>query len=60
MDSANILFSKDRDRIVYVDNPEDAEYFISNYRWHKEEYTYENEVFSIDIDGAKIIVVYKL
>jgi len=60
VDNANILPSGDRDRIIYVNNPEQAEYFISNYRWHKEEYPYKNEIFSIKIGEAKIIVVYKL
>jgi len=45
---------------LYVKNPEEAKYFISNYRWHKEEYPYEDEFFSIRIRGTRIIVVYRL
>ena len=57
---ANILTSDDRNRLVYVKNPDEAKYFLSNYRWHKDEYSYKNEYYSIKIDGAKIMVVYRL
>jgi hypothetical protein len=56
----HILEERDRKRITIVNTPDEAEYFISNYRWHKEDYPYENEVFSVEIRGVKIMVVYKL
>lgn len=57
-----ILPSDDRKRLVYVkrDSLDEAKYFISNYRWHKDEYPYEDEYFSIKIGGTKIMVVYRL
>ena len=55
-----ILGIHERNRIEYVNNPAEARYFLSNYRWHKEEYPYNDEFYSIKIDGAKIMVVYKL
>jgi hypothetical protein len=55
-----ILTEDDQKRIEYVDDLSEAEYFLSNYRWHKEEYPYKNEIYSIKIDGAKIMVVYRL
>jgi hypothetical protein len=55
-----ILPEKDKKRLIYVKKPEEADYFLSNYRWHKDDYPYENEFYSIEIDGAKIMVVYKL
>lgn len=57
---AFLLKEEERKRVNFVDTPEEADYFISNYRWHKEDYPYENEVFNIDVNGAKILVVYKL
>jgi hypothetical protein len=57
---AKIFPAKKRERLIPADWLDDADYFASNYRSHKEEYPYENEVFSIKIDGAKIMVVYKL
>ena len=58
--NADILTSEDRNRLVYVKNPDEAKYFLSNYRVHKEEYPYKEEYYSIKFDGAKIMVVYRL
>ena len=58
--TANILTNNYKERLVYVDTPGEAKYFLSNYRWHPEEYPYHQEYFSIKIDDAKIMVVYKL
>ena len=55
----DIIKQSDRRRLKYVLNPEEAKYFVSNYRWHKEEYPYNDEYFAITIRGEKIIVVYK-
>jgi len=57
--NANILTSRDRKRLIFVENPDEAKYFLSTYRWHKEEYPYKDEYYSIKIDGAKIVVVYR-
>ena len=56
----HILPSDDRNRLMYVENPNEAKYFLSNYRWHKEEYPLKDEYYSIKIDGTKIMVVYKI
>jgi len=56
----DILPSKDRVRLEYVENINDADYFLSEYRSHKQNYPYPNKFFSINIDGAEIMVVYKL
>ncbi len=81
--NAKILPPSDRNRLKLVNEIKDAKYFMSNYRWHLEEYISENEfdlvvynlykhgwmhlkfnhndeIFSVKIDGAKIVVVYKL
>ncbi|NOZ68087.1 MAG: hypothetical protein GXP46_02265 [Deferribacteres bacterium] len=59
-ENARILPAADRRRLVYVDDPDEAEYFLSNYRWHKDEYSFGEEYYSISIDGAKIMTVLKL
>ena len=56
----DILTSDNRKRLMYVENPKEAKYFLSEYRWHKEEYLLKEEYYSIKIDGAKIMVVYKM
>ncbi|MFQ5953196.1 MAG: hypothetical protein ACE5JK_07315, partial [Candidatus Omnitrophota bacterium] len=57
----NLLMLKpeDRSRFVFVEDIKQSKYFLSNYRWHKEEYPFEEEFFSIKVDGAKIMVVYE-
>ena len=55
-----LLAPADRRRLVYVQRPEEAKYFLSNYRGHKEEYAYPDEFYSIKVDGAKIMVVYRM
>jgi hypothetical protein len=37
-----------------------ADYFITNYRWHPQPYQSTNEVYSISIDNQKILSVFKL
>ncbi|MEA3489200.1 MAG: glycosyltransferase family 39 protein [Candidatus Omnitrophota bacterium] len=54
------LAPADRKRIIYVNSPEKADYFVSNYRWHRGEYPYSDEFFSIKVGGEKIMVVYRL
>lgn len=59
--SLNILQAMERKRVVYVDERDNAEYFIGIYRYHKDEYYSErDEFYSIKIGGAKIAVVYDL
>ncbi|MGD2278754.1 MAG: hypothetical protein PVH45_01510 [Candidatus Omnitrophota bacterium] len=54
------LVPDDRNRLVFVKDPKEADYFLSDYRWHKEDYPFKDEVYSIKVNGAKIMVVYKL
>ncbi len=58
--NSHILTLSNRQRLTYVETPEEARYFLSNYRCHKEEYPFENEFYSIKINGIKIMSVYKL
>jgi len=58
--NALILPRKDACRLIYVEKPEDAEYFLTNYRWHPEDYPYKDERYSIKIGNAKIMSVYKI
>jgi hypothetical protein len=58
--NANILSSDNRSKLVFVENPDQAKYFLSNYRWHRGGYPYQQEYYSIKVDGAKIMVVYKM
>jgi hypothetical protein len=55
-----ILPETQQKRLKLEKKLEQADYFITSYRWHKEPYDYPNEVYSIEIDGAKIMSVFKL
>jgi len=55
-----MLNPSDRKRLVYVKSPDEARYFLSEYRWHNGDYPYKDEFYSIKISGAKIMVAYKL
>jgi hypothetical protein len=58
--NALALPAKEQKRLVFVDAPEGAKYFVSNYRWHPEDYPYKDECYSIRVGNAKIMAVYKL
>lgn len=58
--NSKILRPDQRSRLQYADRLEESDYFLSNYREHKEEYPFPNEFFALKVDGAKIQVVYKM
>lgn len=58
--NADILYKKDRERLVFVETPEEAKYFMSNYRWHRQDYSFGQEIYSVKVGKAKIMTVYRL
>ena len=53
--------SKDATRLILTEEPEDAKYILSNYRWHKEEYPPGlDEVYNVSIRGTKAMSVFKM
>ena len=46
-------------RVKMVNNPESADYYITNYRLHPADYPYPEKVYSIAVRGSEIIAVYK-
>lgn len=57
---ALILRREDRERFSFTSSPAEADYAIGNYRWHPDDYPFPNEVYSVNVNGAKIAVVHKL
>ncbi|MEO6904270.1 MAG: glycosyltransferase family 39 protein [Bacteroidia bacterium] len=55
----NMFPPAQREKVRYS-HLEHADYFIGQYRWHPQDYKFENEVFSVVVDSAKIISVFKL
>lgn len=54
-----ILPEADQKRLIPVTNAQEAKYLITNYRFTKSYPPYD-EVFSVQVDGAKILSVFKL
>jgi hypothetical protein len=55
----HMLKKEDIDRCVFVDKVEDADYFITNYRWHPQSYPYNHEVFRAEVSGVRVLSVFK-
>jgi len=57
-----ILKPEDRKRIRYVASDDQADYFITDYRWHQWDYPYpkEKKIFSITIQNSEICSAWKL
>ncbi len=53
------LVDENKTNFVIVDSISDADYFITNYRFHPQEYNY-NKIDSIYIQGSCILGIYKL
>lgn len=47
-------------RLNFVADIEQADYFITNYRWHPQDYLYPNEVFTLWLGNARILSVFRL
>jgi len=57
----NSIFIGQADRQRFrLSNPQQADYFLTNYRWHPEPYGLTKEVYSISVDNQKILSVFKL
>jgi hypothetical protein len=59
VNNAIFLEKSDVKRLRLV-NINEADYFLTNYRWHPQEYDFNNEVFTIIVDNQKIMSVFKL
>jgi hypothetical protein len=59
MNNAIFLEKHDISRLQLVSINE-ADYFLTNYRWHPESYPLNQEVFTIIVDNQKIMSVFKV
>ncbi|WP_324674768.1 glycosyltransferase family 39 protein [Hymenobacter sp. GOD-10R] len=58
--SQKMLPADTRNRLQFVDNPAEADYFITNYRGHAYSYDYPNEVFQIRANNMRVLSVFRL
>ena len=53
--NAVMLSLEDNKRLLYVDTPEVAKYYLGDYRWKKiTDYRYQRELCSVELEGVKI------
>jgi hypothetical protein len=57
--NALLLAPDQRARLRYTADAAEATYFVGNYRFHPEEYDFGTDVFSVRVDGLKILTVQK-
>ncbi|GIV62986.1 MAG: hypothetical protein KatS3mg045_0325 [Bellilinea sp.] len=58
--NAAILPVEQAQRLHFVAEIEQADYFITNYRWHPWEYPYHDEMFTLWLGNAKVLSVFRL
>ncbi len=56
----SIMPVKERGRLEYTFDIKSANYFITNFRWHPKDYNIGTPVHKIDVNGEKIMEVFKL
>ena len=49
-----------RERVLLIESPDTADYFITNYRWHPQAYPYPNEIHQLRADGRRVHSVFRL
>ena len=60
MKNNSIFLDKQDIRRLRLANIHEADYFLTNYRWHPQPYPLDNEVYSVSVDNLKIMSVFKL
>ena len=60
INNAVFLEKQDISRLRRANDIHQADYFLTNYRWHPQPYKSANEVYSISVDNQKIMSVFKL
>jgi hypothetical protein len=54
-----LLPASERERLIFVQDPKDAKYFITNFRWQKNPYNLP-EFYSVKVRDTAIVTVYML
>ena len=57
--NALMLPRADRDRLVFVDKADSADYVVTNYRWHPQDFEFPFEVHNTKVGGVRVHSVFK-
>lgn len=55
-----LLTPAQRARIQVVEKPEQADYYLANYRWHPQEYDFPHKVQEIKVDNRRVLSIFAL
>jgi len=58
--NCELLTEDERKRLVQVVKPEEADYFLGNYRWHPQPYPYPNRVHDIRAGRQVALSIFRL
>lgn len=56
--SWDMLRPEERSRLIRVDDPAQADYFLTTYRWQTDPYPYD-ALHSIEVDGIPLLTIFK-
>jgi len=57
--NALMLPPAQRDRLVFVDQADSADYVVTNYRWHPEDFEFPFEVHQTFVNGVRVHSVFR-
>jgi hypothetical protein len=60
VENMDILEIGDRKRIIYTGQQKEANYFLSNFRYHPADYTFGSSIYRIEVGNEKIMEVIQL
>ena len=55
-----LILGQEAMKRIFFSPPNEADYFLGNYRFRTRGYPFKDEIYSVDLDGAKLLSVYKL
>jgi hypothetical protein len=55
-----MLPEEQKKRLTWVNDPAEADYFLTEYRWHPADFQLQDEVYQVKVDKIKILSVFKL
>jgi hypothetical protein len=58
--NADMLRPRDRERLVFPTDHNEARYYITNFRWDVNRFPASAEIYSVKVAGAKLMALYKL
>jgi hypothetical protein len=58
--NADMLKPRDRERLVFPADHNEARYYITNFRWDVNRFPASAEIYSVKVAGAKLMALYRL